>query len=66
MSKRNGFPKPSASERTQRRWRERHDISTPADEAHRSYIQEIKDKISEWRKPKVKAVKVENDLVVKQ
>ncbi len=52
MSHRNGNPKPHANERTLRRYRERHDISTPADEAHRSYLQGIKDKIFEWRHPK--------------
>jgi hypothetical protein len=48
MSHRNGKPKPNASERTWRRWRDRHDISTPADVAHRKMVDEVKDKIKEF------------------
>ena len=58
MSHRNSQPKPSARERTLRRWRERHDYSTPEDEKHRSKVQEVKDSVLNWLMKK-KAIKVE-------
>ena len=48
MSHRNGKPKPSQGERTWRRYRTRHEISTPQDEAHHKRIDEIKNQILEW------------------
>ena len=42
MSHRNGKPKPHASERTQRRWRDRHDISTSEDKAYFKSLEEVK------------------------
>lgn len=55
MSHRNGHPKPNATERTHRRWRERKNISTVADEKHFSAVQEVKENILSWlnrNKPK--------------
>jgi hypothetical protein len=46
MSKRNGLPKPNASERTWRRFRERHDISTVEDKQHFSKLEQLKELIS--------------------
>ncbi len=43
MSHRNSHPKSSASERTHRRWRFRHNIETVQDEAHIRMLDEIKD-----------------------
>lgn len=40
-------PKPSATERTWRRFRERHEISTPEDVQHFSRLQKIKDELHE-------------------
>lgn len=54
MSHRNGSPKTNARERTFRRWRERHDISTPQDVKHYSDLEKIKDRIKEWFNPKPK------------
>lgn len=53
MSKRAGQPKPSASERTWRRFRIRKDIPTRGDEAHVREQNTIKERIMEWfgRKP---------------
>ena len=48
MSHRNSKPKPHANERTHRRWRFRHDISTPVDESHFRYLQEMKETAREW------------------
>ncbi len=54
MSHRNSMPKPSASERTLRRYRDRHDISTPEDIVHYKELTKLKDKIKEWFNPKPK------------
>ena len=48
MSHRNSLLKPSARERTKRRWRERHEISTPADKKHFSLLQEVKNEMRFW------------------
>lgn len=64
MSHRNGKPKTHASERTWRRYRLRHNISTPQDIAHFNYIREIKDRLAEWLGVKP-AAPVVNDLVIK-
>ncbi len=45
MSHRNGKPKPHASERTQRRWRDRHDISTTEDNAYFKTLETVKDEV---------------------
>lgn len=45
MSKRNGRPKPSASERTRYRFRMRHDIETPEDTKRFNFFQKIKERI---------------------
>jgi len=58
MSHRNGQPKPNATERTWRRHRAYHNVSTPQDEAHFKRIDEIKSKMLEWlglqKQPEVK------------
>lgn len=48
MSHRNGKPKPHASERTQRRWRDRRDISTSEDNAYFKSLEEVKAKAREY------------------
>jgi hypothetical protein len=45
LSKRNGLPKPNASERTWRRFRERHDIETVEDKQHFSKLEKLKELI---------------------
>lgn len=40
-------PKPSATERTWRRFRERHEISTPEDVQHFSRLEQIKNEVKE-------------------
>lgn len=52
MSKRAGQPKPSASERTLRRFRIRKDIPTRADEAHVREQNSIKERFMQWFSPK--------------
>ena len=64
MSKRDSKPKPHASERTWRRHRAYHEISTVEDEAHFKVINEIKETAREWaakllgkEKPQVNIIK---------
>ena len=49
MSHRNGKPKPSASERTKYRWRDRHNIMTVHDKERKSWFERIKEKIIKER-----------------
>lgn len=45
MSHRNSSPKSSATERTKRRWRDRHNIATVQDIEHKNWLQQLKEKI---------------------
>ncbi len=45
MAHRNGFPKPSASERTIRRYRIRHNIKTTMDKIHIEFVDRVKEPI---------------------
>ena len=47
MSHRNSKPKVSATERTWRRYRERHEISTVEDIQHFARLEEIKNELKE-------------------
>ena len=66
MSHRNGKPKPHASERTQRRWRDRRDISTSEDNAHFKSLEEVKIMAREFLERNKIIPKVNpNDIVIK-
>lgn len=62
MSHRNSHPKPSASERTHRRWRFRHNIETVLDEQHYRVLEEIKETARAFFAKLIKPK--ENDLIV--
>lgn len=45
MAHRNSKPKINSTERTKRRWRDRHNILTPQDIEHKSMLQKLKERI---------------------
>jgi len=47
LARRNGLPKPNASDRTWRRYRERNNISTGEDDRHFRSLEIIKDRARE-------------------